>query len=283
LAVAGGLCAACCWAMTGILAKAASRSMGGLSVFAWSAAAGIALSVIPAGVALLGTPVSAQVIAELAAAGLLNVLGLICQFTALASGRVTLVIPITSSEGAVAAVVAVATGVSQLATASWIALACVVIGLLVTASSHADESPIAAKRPALREIGLALTAAMLFGCGLFLQGRAGEQVPLGLAIAPPSIMGAALVALPMAIGQRLESPRRTGLLLPAIAAAELLGFLSYVVGSRESLPVAAVLASQFATVTVIVSVVFLGERPRRTQWLGYLLIAVGVAIISLQG
>jgi drug/metabolite transporter (DMT)-like permease len=282
LAVVGGLGAACCWAMTGILAKNASKSMDGLPVFAWTALSGTVLTVVPAVIALTTSHVSSQALIELAVAGVLNVLGLVCEFCALVRGSVTLVIPLTSAEGAIAAAVAAVAGVAQLGAISWIALGAVVVGLVVTASARTAESS-EGKHNGVREVVLALMAAALFGTGLFFQGHAAAHVPVGLAIAPPSVMGALLVGLPMAASGSLPPPAKPGLLLPAIAAAELIGFIAYVVGSRDSIPVTAVLSSQFATISVIASIVLYRERPGRIQVLGYLLIAAGVAIISIHG
>jgi len=89
----------------------------------------------------------------------------------------------------------------------------------------------------------------------------------------------ALVTVPLASVRRLPNPRRALVVLPAIAGAELFGFVFYIVGSRHSLPTAAVLSSQYATVSIILSIVFLGERPNRSQILGCALIIIGVAAI----
>ena len=62
--------------------------------------------------------------------------------------------------------------------------------------------------------------------------------------------------------------------------AEVLGFLTVTWGSRDSIAVTAVLASQFAVLTVIVSM-FLGERVQRHQFAGAVITGVGVAAVTL--
>ena len=107
------------------------------------------------------------------------------------------------------------------------------------------------------------------------------HVPLGLAIAPASVIGVMLAAGPCAATGRLGSPRGAVAATIGLGAVEVLGFVAFVVGARHSVPVTAVCSSQYATIAVIVSVLFLHERPTRLQFLGYGLIIAGVAVVSI--
>jgi drug/metabolite transporter (DMT)-like permease len=278
IAVLGGLGAAACWALTGILGQRTSRAIGELSAYAWAALAGLILTAAPAAIALAGDPVSATTLVQLALAGVLNVIGLVAQFAALARGRVSMVIPISSAEGAVAAVAAAVAG-AHLGGTGWLALGVVMAGVAITAAGAESEAGDGGGSP-WPGVGLAVVSAVSFGIGLFLQGHAGGHVPLGLAIAPPSAMGALLVTAPLGANRRLRAPGGQWLSLVGIAVAELGGFLAYVIGARHSVPVAAVLSSQYATIAVIVGVLLLGDRPRRWQWVGYVAIIAGVTVLS---
>jgi drug/metabolite transporter (DMT)-like permease len=282
IAVLGGLGAALSWAATGVCAQRAARAIGELSTFAWASAIGLVIVIVPAAVGLISSTPSARTLLALGGAGFFNVLGLVAQFSALRRGRVSVIVPVSSAEGAVAAMLAVAAG-AHLPTAGWAALGVLIAGVLITAGSQwprADADPGA---DGLRPVGLAVVAALFFGCGLFLQGKAGASAPLGLAIAPPSFMGVLIVALPLASASRINSPRGARGWILGVAAAELTGFVFYVIGARHSLPVAAVLSAQYATISVLLSVVFLRERLSSGQMVGFALTILGVTVLSLLG
>jgi drug/metabolite transporter (DMT)-like permease len=62
--------------------------------------------------------------------------------------------------------------------------------------------------------------------------------------------------------------------------AEVVGFASYAVGSRDSVAVAAVLASQFAAIAGVAAYVLFRERLGRLQLAGVLTIVAGVAVLT---
>jgi drug/metabolite transporter (DMT)-like permease len=282
IAVLGGLGAALSWAATGLFAQQAGRKIGELSTFAWASTLGLGIALIPAVVALSSSPPGGQTLIALALAGVLNVLGLLAQFSALRRGQVSVIVPVTSAEGAVAAMFAVAAG-AHLAPVGWIALAALIAGVAVTAGSQWPRDEHDAGVDSLLPVGLAVVAAVCFGAGLYFQGTAGADVPLGLAIVPPSFMGAVLVALPMAGTGRIAPPGRARSWLFGVAAAEIIGFTCYVIGARHSVPVAAVLSTQYATIAVLVSVVVLREKLSTAQIVGFGLTIAGVTVLSLVG
>jgi drug/metabolite transporter (DMT)-like permease len=279
IAVLGWLGAALCWTVTGVFAQRAGRRIGELSTFAWASLIGGGIVVIPALIATVVSTPHAGTLAILALSGVCNVVGLVAQFSALRRGQMSVVVPIASAEGAVAAVLAAATG-SPLRPVGWVALAIVITGVLITAGSQWSTENSGAQ---LKPLGLAVIAALWFGCGLFLQGRAGHHAPLPLAVAPPSIMGTLLVALPMVSRGHLASPRGSVGWLLGVAVAELLGFVSYILGARHSVPVAAVLSAQYATLSVLVGVIALRERLAAPQVVGLVLTIGGVTVLSLVG
>ena len=70
-------------------------------------------------------------------------------------------------------------------------------------------------------------------------------------------------------------------LLVVSGIAEVIGFVSFVVGARHGIAITAVLGSQFAALAAIAAFLFLGERLRRVQIAGVCAIAVGVAGLSI--
>src|SRR5262245_63045299 len=109
-AIVGGLGAAAAWAVSMLTASRATRLIGAPSVLAWVLLTGLAI-VLP-WAALEGVPdgLDASSGRWLLLAGAGNVLGLLCSYSAMRTGQVALIAPIVSTEGAIAAILAVLTG-----------------------------------------------------------------------------------------------------------------------------------------------------------------------------
>jgi multidrug transporter EmrE-like cation transporter len=67
----------------------------------------------------------------------------------------------------------------------------------------------------------------------------------------------------------------------AAGAAEVLGILSYAVGARHQLAVAAVLASQFAALTAVAAYFLHGQRLSHRQLAGMAVVIAGVTLLSI--
>ena len=138
IAVLGGLGAAVAWAATMLTASRASPLIGSWSTLAWVMLTGL-LVVGP--VALVqGRPegLDGGAVTWLAIAGFGNITGLLLVYTALRIGKVGVIAPITSTEGAVAAVIAVVAGETL---GAWTALALVVIALGVVLAARPPAEP----------------------------------------------------------------------------------------------------------------------------------------------
>ena len=61
----------------------------------------------------------------------------------------------------------------------------------------------------------------------------------------------------------------------------MIGFVSFVLGARHGIAIAAVLGSQFAALAAIAAFLFFGERLRRVQIVGVCAIAIGVAVLTI--
>ncbi len=209
--------------------------------------------------------------------GLGNVVGLLIVYAALRIERVGIVAPITSTEGAVAALIAVAAGES-IGRAAGLALLVIVAGVVLAGVVRAEQEVehSRGRRGAL----LALLSAGCFGVGLYATARVGADLPVVWAVLPARVAGVLFVAVPLALASRL---RLTRLALPLVVASgllEVVGFASYTLGARHSIAISAVLASQFAAVAAVGGYLLFSERLTRMQLAGVVLILAGVAALT---
>jgi drug/metabolite transporter (DMT)-like permease len=84
----------------------------------------------------------------------------------------------------------------------------------------------------------------------------------------------------MALAGRLRMTRRAAPLVVITALGEVLGNAAYVVGARESIAIAAVLACQYAAIGAVAAFFLFHERLSLPQRTGVVAIAVGVAILT---
>ena len=139
-------------------------------------------------VAVEGVPsgLDAGVGAWLVLVGAGNVVGLVFLYAGLRIGKVGVVAPIASTEGAVTAVIAVAAG-EHIGTAAGVALIVIVVGVVLAATTRggARVDPARSRRAVLFAIG----AALWFGAGLYAAGRVSTEVPVGWILLPTRAMG----------------------------------------------------------------------------------------------
>jgi len=287
LAVLGGLGAAVCFTVSALCASSSSQEIGAESTLAWVMLIGLVLVVPPTAVLADPAQLSPTVLALLAAAGVSNVAGLLVEYVAFRRGKVGVVTGIASTEGMVAAVISAVAG-ARLGLRTGLLLGLVTLGVAVSAASPDDGAPSPAKAPAdgrrtVRGAVLALPVALLFGVTLYATGRAGQQVSVLWALVPARLFGSALVTAPLAARRRLRLTRRALPLVAAAGAAEVLGVLSYTVGARHQLAVAAVLSSQFAALTAVAAYVIHGQRLSRSQLAGLAAVVAGVTLLSVLG
>jgi drug/metabolite transporter (DMT)-like permease len=287
LAVLGGLGAAVCFTVSALCASSASRAIGAHSTLAWVMLIGLMIVVPP--VAALANPaqLSPAVLGLLAAAGASNVAGLLVEYVAFRRGKVGVVTGIASTEGMVAAVISAVAG-ARLGLRTGLLLGLVTLGVAVSAASPDNDAPPPAERPAdgrrtVRGAVLAVPVALLFGVTLYTTGRAGQQVSVLWALVPARLFGSALVTAPLAARRRLRLTRQALPLVAAAGAAEVLGVLSYTIGARHGLAVAAVLSSQFAALTAVAAYFIHGQRLSRSQLAGLAAVVAGVTLLSALG
>ena len=276
IALLGGLGAALAWGTGTFCSARSSRMIGAWSVVAWVMLVGLIANLVLVAAGPSPGPLSATDIAWMLASGLGNVVGLILEYTALRLGKVGLVTPVTSTEGAIAAVLAVIAG-EALGVPSAVLLAVVVVGVVLAGVAPDESAPDQRK---LAAVGLAVLAALLFGIGIFATGHISESLPVGWAVLPPRLVGVAIVTIPLALSRRLKLSRSALPLVVFTGIAEVLGFVSFALAARQSVAIAAVLGSQFGAVAAVTAYVFLRERLTRLQLAGVALILAGVAALA---
>jgi drug/metabolite transporter (DMT)-like permease len=278
IAILGGLGAALCFAASTLCSARSSRMIGSASVVAWVMVIGLVVT-LPL-VAVAARPdLSGKAPLWLVLSGLGNVCGLLVVYAAFRLERVGIVAPITSTEGAIAALIAGVAG-EEIGGATGVALAAVAVGVVLAGIVRGRGEEPHDHRGAL----LALGSAGLFGVGLYATGRVGADLPIAWAVLPARLVGVLLVTLPLLVASRLRLTREAVPLVLCSGLAEVVGFASYAIGARHGIAISAVLASQFAAISAVAAYFLFGERLAPVQIAGVATIAVGVAALTaLQG
>ncbi|HEY5471959.1 MAG TPA: EamA family transporter [Candidatus Limnocylindrales bacterium] len=296
IAILGGLSAAFLWAAANLASARSSRIIGASSALGWMMLVGLVVTAPLVPFAGPLPPLTPALAFWLAASGLGSVIGLFFVYRGLRIGKVGPVLAIASTEGAIAAVVAVIAG-ERLTIPVALMLGVIALGIAVVALATGDAaeangaagdhgaaatSPVVRPgRSAERQATLFGTAgAIAFGFSIYGTAQAGLALPIIIAIMPARVAGVALVFVPMALAGRLRMTRRAAPLVVITALGEVLGNVAYVVGARESIAIAAVLACQYAAVGAVAAFFLFRERLSLLQRSGVVAIAVGVAILT---
>jgi drug/metabolite transporter (DMT)-like permease len=284
VAILGGLGVAMSWAIATLASSRSSRMIGPMSVLGWVMAVGLVAAVVPA---MLATPVALDTlkVVELATVGLSHNLGLLLAYRALSIGQVSIVAPITATEGAAAALISVVLG-ETLGIETAVLLAVIAIGVVLAAAERAaDRPPGEVSGEQNRKAALyALAAAFAFSIGLVLSGRLGAAgVPPAWVIVASRTVGVTVIVLPLVLLGRFRITRPALPLVVLSGLLEAIGSAVYVVAASNGVAVAAVLSSQFAAFAAIGGFLLFGERLQRLQLVGVVVIAIGItALAALQ-
>ena len=286
VAILGGLAAACSWAIATLASSRSSRMIGPWSVLGWVMVVGLVVAIVPA---LLVPPIDldAPKVAGLIVLGLCQNIGLLLAYYALQIGRVSIVAPITATEGAMAAVLAVILG-EPLAPTTAIVLAVIAVGVVMAAVERSRDDQVVDPTRTARDLAhprrailLAVAAAAVFSIGLVLSGRLGAAgMPPAWVIVASRTVGVLLIALPLVLARRVQLTRPAVPLVVLAGILEAVGSGVYVIAASADIAVAAVLSSQFAAIVAVGGFLLFGERLQRIQIAGVAIIAVGVTILS---
>jgi drug/metabolite transporter (DMT)-like permease len=276
-AILGGLGAAVMFSIATVCSSRSSRMVGAASALAWVMLTGLAINLVALAIAGPPAHVTGSAVGWMVVTGAGNLGGLLLSYLALSKGKVGLVAPIISTEGALAAVLAVMTG-EALGTASALLLGVIVCGVALAAAAP-EELPVEGERKALA-VALAGAAAVCFGVSLFATGHISGALPLAWVLLPPRLLGVVVLTVPLALTHRLRITRRALPLVLLGGGCEVLGFASYTLGARHGIAVAAVLVSQFAVISTVAAYLLFRERLTRLQLVGVATVIVGVAALS---
>lgn len=131
-----------------------------------------------------------------------------------------------------------------------------------------------------RTVIYSVAGALIFGVGLVAAGKAAAHIaPIWVSVGARFI-GLAVVALPLVLQRRLTISRRALPLVVVAGIGEIIGSTASAWGSIHSIPITAVLGSQFAAIAAVVAFLLFGERLSRTQVAGVILIVGGVTALA---
>ena len=275
----GGLGAALGWAGATLFAAASSRRIGGMPTLAWVMLSGF-LVTAPI-VVVTGWPhgLDASAAGWLAIAGAGNVGGLALLYTGMRRAEVGVLASIVSTEGALAALIAIADGErpALLTAVGFVPLA---IGVALVAAPPGMRRQV---RVAGRDtaVALAVGAAVSFGLSLFAAGQASQSVPIGWVALPARLIGVVILVLALAASARPLTSPRLGRLAIGAGVCEVLGALMFAWAARDGIAVASVVSSQFAALAAVGAFVLFRERLVGRQVLGVAVLAAGVAMVAL--
>ena len=273
----------------GLGAKRAPARTVVLGSFALSA---LLLAVVNAGWVLLGTPPTPAA-ADLrigVAVGLIGPISLGLLYRGLATGRMSIVAPITA---VVAAIVplgwGLATGERPSAVAlAGVAVALISVGLISSAPAHEDHPEDAPVPPVSEVLAPAVLSGLGFGTIFILLGAASDHAGLWpLMVSRPvsvvaTLAATYLVARATGTAPGAVLPPRDA--LPYVAGAGILDITAnaiYLAATNAGLlSIVAVLSSLYPAATVVLARVFLGERLHRLQVVGLAVAVVGVAAMA---
>jgi drug/metabolite transporter (DMT)-like permease len=278
LAILGGLGAALAFATVTLCNSRSSRMIGPAQLLAWVMLIGFVL--LAPLVALEGVPdgLDAEAAAWLVIAGVGNVVGLLLAYAGLRVGKVGIVAPLVSTQGAIAAVIAVIAG-EQLESGAGPLLALIVVG--VTLASIAPQTDAGGDELDERRATLyGLGAAIAIGWSLYATARASIELPVVWALLPSRLIGVLAVTVPLAARTGLRMTRPALPLVLAAGLLEVAGFALFAFGARHGIAVSAVLASQFAAISAVAAYVLFRERLAPVQVLGVAVLVVGVGALS---
>ena len=277
--VLAGLGAALAWTCSTLCNSASSRRIGAAATLSWVMLFGFVIAVPLAVAAGAPDDLDGETIARLTVSGVGNVVGLGLIYVAVRYGRVAVVTSLGSTQGAIAALIAIAAGErpSALTLAGFVLVAA---GVLLVVLNSEEEDETAARPHGRRAIVLGALAGLVFGVSIYATGAASDAVPATWIALPARIVGVGVLLVALAAGMRpLVRPVAARLAMVG-GVFEVLGFVSYAVGARDGVAVTSVVASQFAALTVVGAWIVFRERLVSRQVAGVGVLAVGVALVA---
>ena len=270
-----GLGAAGAWAVVNLWMVALSRrndvAVTTLAVLATSTVVTLPLALavagVPDGEAWSHAPAAA-------AAGLLELAGFGCYILAIRRGSLAVVAPLVGLEGGIAALVAIAGG-ERVGAAVIAGILLAVVGTSLSCAERGERRATGA--------GWAILAGGVFGLMFVMYGLTDPLEPFTAVTI--GRLCALIVLVPIVLPRPATGLARGDLWrLAAVGAVDAVAFGAFVAAAdRGPVSVASVCGAQFATISVVLSVLVLRERPARVQLAGIVLTLAGTTLLAAAG
>lgn len=279
-----GTLAACAWGTADFAARFTGRALGHASALLGVLLTGaVALS---AWIAWRAPPLVWQWEGAwlLLIAGVSIMIATLLLYQGLARGPISVVAPIASSYPALVVALAVLRG-ARPAAIDWVAIAVVMAGVVIVARAAESFEEVRGRGASGTTVAIALGAAVGFAAAVSAGQEAtpiyGELQTVWLS---RLIALAALLPLFLLPAYELMLPPRWWPLLAAQGLLDGGAYLMVVTAAHQpGAEIAAVTASGFGAVTVLLARVFLREPMGWRHWAGIAMIFAGVAVLSARG
>jgi len=289
-----GLGAALSWGTMDVATALASRRLGSLKVTAGIQVVGAVLLVALAlgqGTSLPSDPV------VLAAAGLLGIVGAgayLSYFTGLRIGPISLVAGVVAAYGGLTVVLAVLVRGESLTSVQALGAAVATIGVVLTAVAFDGGirgTRLAGPGVIFAVMALLLFAVMTVGLAEAIDRSGWLEVLVVSRIVNSVVSIGAVVVLTSFAHPRLRAivqvdtiaVARTSWAIVVIAGLlDVVGLIVFAIGLEQAETWLVGLVSSFGPAfTILIAVLFLGERLRRAQWVGLGGVGLGMVLIAL--
>jgi len=289
-----GLGAALSWGTMDVATALASRRLGSLKVTAGIQVVGAVLLVALAlgqGTSLPSDPV------VLAAAGLLGIVGAgayLSYFTGLRIGPISLVAGVVAAYGGLTVVLAVLVRGESLTSVQALGAAVATIGVVLTAVAFDGGirgTRLAGPGVIFAVMALLLFAVMTVGLAEAIDRSGWLEVLVVSRIVNSIVSIGAVVVLTSFAHPRLRAivqvdtvaVARTSWTIVVIAGLlDVVGLIVFAIGLEQAETWLVGLVSSFGPAfTILIAVLFLGERLRRAQWVGLGGVGLGMVLIAL--
>jgi len=292
LGIALGLAAALGWGAADFMARFASRRVGAYRTLLFMQLAGFL--VLTAGMAATGhatrffAGVEGKAWVWAILAGLLNAGSAFSLYRSFEVGVLALVAPVAASYPALTVMLSLASG-ERLTLPHALGVGAAILGVILAAVTFSSP-PVASssathRRHFFRGVPWALAAAVGFGLLFWVLGFRVMPAFGGVAsvwmIRITTFSALALLAAPLR--QSGKIPKGSTLwLIVGVGVVDTAAFIANNLALKnEQVAVASVLSSLYGAVTVVLAAIFLRDKLERTQWVGIVLIFLGVALVSV--
>ena len=196
IAILGGLGAAAMWAAANLTSSRCGRLIGATSTVAWMMLVGLIIAWPLAVVSGPVPPITPTLSAWLAGSGVGSVIGLLLVYRGLRIGKVGVVTALASTEGAIAAMLAVIAGES-LTLPVTATLCIIVVGISIVAFATGDATEPVVAGDERRAVIYGVLAALAFGVTIYSTAQLGKSMPPLMAVLPARVVGVVGVFIPM--------------------------------------------------------------------------------------